>query len=391
MNHRLGLIGLLLSFFICFNAQAEDVKEWNFLVFINGVNNLDQFGKMNINQMEEVGSNDKMNILVQWGSLANPNVQRLRVEKDNDKSRVTSPILQNLGGADMGDWRELVRFVEWSNQNFPAKRTFVVVWNHGSGWRFMQNGVGVKDISHDDRTGHVITTEQLGLAMRTAAASIGKKIDIYASDACLMGMVEVADEMSTAVNYFVGSQDLEPGEGWPYAHFLRKWAPNADTMSPSQVAKLISKEFLAAYSGGVYGNQDVTMAAYDLTKIGNYKRAVKAFAGELAAMSNDDLAKVKKAASSSKSFYFSDYRDILDFANLVRSSKVQVDSFNALVSAHQEFVIANDQNQDSRTWGVSVWLPNTPNSFGSYWERYKGLSFQKSTDWGSFVKRMLNK
>ena len=66
----------------------------------------------------------------------------------------------------------------------------------------------IKDISFDDRTGHSIKTEELGQAMQEIASRLGHKVDIYASDACLMGMVEVADQMKASVDYFIGSQDF---------------------------------------------------------------------------------------------------------------------------------------------------------------------------------------
>ncbi|HWU42127.1 MAG TPA: clostripain-related cysteine peptidase, partial [Bdellovibrio sp.] len=139
MNHLSRVLLCLFLFLGATSQAAEPMKEWNFLVFINGVNNLDSYGAQNINQMETVGSTDKMNILVQWGSWANPNVTRLLVQKDDDTSKVTSPVVQSLGGTDMGDWKELVRFVEWANQNYPAKHYFIVVWDHGNGWHLTAN------------------------------------------------------------------------------------------------------------------------------------------------------------------------------------------------------------------------------------------------------------
>ena len=167
MNH-LSRVFISLLIVLCGAGHvhaAEKMKEWNFLVFINGKNSLDSFGPMNINQMEQVGSNDNMNIIVEWGSTRNPGVKRLLVQKDNNTSDVTSPVVQNLGNVDMGDYKELVRFVDWANQNYPAKKYFIVVWNHGNGWHFTganNNGAPtIQDISYDDQTGNKITTEQL--------------------------------------------------------------------------------------------------------------------------------------------------------------------------------------------------------------------------------------
>ena len=110
------------------NAGTEQqIKDWTFLVFINGHNNLDSFGAMNIKQMEEVGSNDKMNIVVQWASLSNGNTKRLYVQKSTNPNAVTSPVVQDMAPVDMGDYNELVKFVEWGAKNYPAKHYFVAV------------------------------------------------------------------------------------------------------------------------------------------------------------------------------------------------------------------------------------------------------------------------
>jgi hypothetical protein len=144
--------------------QAKAQKEWTFLLFLNGNNNLDYFGAYNINQMEEVGSNENLNMVVQWASIGKRTTKRLLVTKDNDTKNVTSKTIEDLGNIDMGDYKQLVNFIEWGAKNFPAKHYMVAVWNHGNGWQILNLGAGAitRDISYDDNTGNKITTEELG-------------------------------------------------------------------------------------------------------------------------------------------------------------------------------------------------------------------------------------
>ncbi|HEX7675265.1 MAG TPA: clostripain-related cysteine peptidase [Bdellovibrio sp.] len=388
------LVCLLLMLGTSFAHAAAEVKEWNFLVFLNGINSLDSFGSQNINQMEEIGSNNKMNILVEWGSEASTNVSRLLIKKDNDTTKVTSPVVQNLGAADMGDYKELIRFVDWANQNYPAKHYFIVVWDHGNGWHFTSSdntATHIQDISWDDHSGNNMTTEQLALAMAESAKIIGHKVDIYASDACMMGMVEVASEMQDSVNYFVGSQDVEPGAGWPYNVFLGKWASQIDSLSPAQVATLLSKEYTAAYNGGIYGKRPVTMAAYDLSQIGTYEAAFKQLATQLNSLSAADITKAQTAAGNTKYFTNWDYRDAVDFLAQLEKGGVKASSFSTLRSAQNKFVMSNDQTQDKNTYGVSVWIPTDSSDYDPYSSRYEGLRFNKDTGWGSFVQKLIKK
>ena len=74
-----------------------------------------------------------------------------------------------------------------------------------------------------------------------------------------MQMNEVGGEFNGSVDYMVGSQDLEPGEGWPYAPFIKQWVANP-TMTPAEVSVWLSR--------GVYGNKpDTTFSAVNLQKL----------------------------------------------------------------------------------------------------------------------------
>ncbi|HEY8280004.1 MAG TPA: hypothetical protein VIH99_10285, partial [Bdellovibrionota bacterium] len=107
------LLSSILALFLAASPSRAAEKEWTFLLFLNGNNNLDSYGALNINQMEEVGSSDQVNLVVQWASLANHGTKRLYVQKDNDTRRVTSPVVQDMGNADMGDVRVLEDFIRW--------------------------------------------------------------------------------------------------------------------------------------------------------------------------------------------------------------------------------------------------------------------------------------
>ena len=140
---RINLAALVLSLSLSLvsfslSARADDpnpqqgVKEWTMLVYLNGHNNLDSFGAININQMEQVGSTKDLNIVVQWASSQGGSTKRLLVKKDNDTNTVTSPVVQDMGKVDMGDWHNVVEFVKWAHVKYPAKHYFLDIWDHGS-------------------------------------------------------------------------------------------------------------------------------------------------------------------------------------------------------------------------------------------------------------------
>jgi hypothetical protein len=377
------------------NAHAENAaqqKEWTFLVYINGHNNLDDFGAQNIKGMEKVGSTDKLNIVVQWASLQNPDTRRLLIQRDrSDSQGVTSPVVQSLPRVDMGDYHSLIDFVKWGVENYPAKHYFVAVWNHGNGWHLQSTGAfHPTDISWDDDSGNHITTEQLGVAMTESAKIIGHKVDVYGSDACLMAMAEVAGEMKDSVSVFVGSQETEPGDGWPYATFLADWAKKP-TMTPQQVGATLSRDYTNAYDGGIYGNEDVTFSAFDMSHYDSLVAAVKTLAVELKGLNAGQLSSVKRAAGGAQAFYNSDYKDLYDFVSGVEKQNVELkaQTLSDVKKAVKDFVVAVDSTSGySNAHGLSVWLPTYSYIFNQYQNRYHGLSFDKSTGWSQFLEKI---
>jgi hypothetical protein len=375
-------------------ADSKQKKPWTFLVYLNAFNNLDRFGFSDLNEMEQIGSTEKVNVVVQWASYSQRDVRRLLVQKDADPRTVTSPVLQNLGKIDMGDYRTLEEFVRWGKETYPAEQYFVAVWNHGSGWhRTRMNGdvVGPRDISWDDFSDNSITTEQLGLAMNNIKEILGQKVDIYGSDACLMSMAEVAGEMKNAVNVSVGSQHLEPGDGWPYHFLLKEWNEK-EKATERDVAEILVKSYLKFYPD----DTEITLSAFDLrnydqlaTSMRNLKNTIQ---GAPAAL----RAKLLRAAQASIDFYDSDYRDISDFANEVQKATTEVEfnrtTLNEVKAAVGQFVFANAVSDDqAKAKGVSFWLPVYSSTYNSYADRYKGLVFNQDTDWATAAQTIVTK
>lgn len=371
-----------------FDNKAQ--KEWTFLLFLNGHNNLDSFGEYNINQMEEVGSTDQLNMVVQWASLENGQTRRLLVQKDNDKNTVTSPAVESLAPVDMGDYKQLIEFIRWGVQNYPAKKYMIAVWNHGNGWYRLNQGQTPRDISYDDLTGNQITTEQLGLAMAEAAKIIGHKVDIYGSDACLMAMGEVAAEMKNSVSYMVASQEVEPGYGWPYSTWMRKWAANK-TATAAEVSVYLTTEYLNAYNGGIYGKRDVTFSAMDISKLDGLLQSVNKLNSSLVNLNAAEMKAVKSAAHSVQYFTYDDYRDLGQFSAKLANANVSINSsvFAEVKNSIEQVVVANGGTGTYKNVsGISVWLPVSVADLNSHQNRYSKLSFNQSTQWLNFLQRL---
>ena len=110
----LGLAGHSGSFARA--AQAPE-KEWTLMVFLNGDNNLDSFGAADMIEMQAVGSNDNMNIVVLRDTSDEKVSSKIYyIEKGGMK------VVKDFGSnIDMGNWRNLVEFFKFAKDQYPAR------------------------------------------------------------------------------------------------------------------------------------------------------------------------------------------------------------------------------------------------------------------------------
>lgn len=379
-------IGLSVS---AFAKEKRAPKEWAFLIFLNGHNNLAEFGDLNLNQLEKIGSTPEIDVLVQWAKLGFDNTYRLRVEKDNDETKVTSPLLQTLPRTDMGDYRELVEFVRWAHENYPAKRYFVSFWDHGSGWHLDRDKKPTRGVSHDDYSGNYISTEQMGIAMREIAAIIGHKVDIVGADACLMAMVEVGSEMADSAMHFVASEELEPGLGWPYDDFLEKWATN-----PYGTNAEITRYLVETYYAYLSPTEEITLSAFDLTEMPRLWSAMRLVSDAVLRLPEQELIKLKKGTESALQFYYRDYVDMGDWFKKAAASQGLLLEPKLLAEVKETIATMVTANKASPTYaaaqGMAFWVPPTKEVYDEYAAAYAALRFDRETGWGEAVARLLD-
>lgn len=396
----------LSSFSILFTAftasqstHAAQTKDWTVLVYINGNNNLDPYGATNIKQMETVGSTDKINVVVQWASYSAHDVKRLYVQKSNDPNNVTSPVVQDLGpNVDMGDWNTFAQFIQWGVQNYPANHYLVDMWDHGSGWHSITSEVvgghhfKPMDVSWDDYSGNSITTVQLGQALAAGAQAMGHKIDIYANDACMMAMAEVAGEVKDSVAFYGGSEEVEPGAGWPYDQILGRWV-STNASDPRDVATILTQEYTKSYQDGSNGSSEVTYSAFDLSKIDSLYAAISTLGATFQGLDATTKGNIVTAMGNAQKFTDGDYGDLSDF--LAKMNETQTlggaaqGAAQAVNTALNSFVVAHaETEQYANAHGVSIWLP-TSDTFSQYSSLYSTLKFEAATHWGETLQSLL--
>jgi len=367
-----GLEGITVPPATVTAVKAPAMAEWTVMVFVNGKNDLASFGKADLNEMEEAGSTSRVNVVAELG-VFKEGVKRYFVTRDEDPSRITSPVVKDLGSPDMGSWEELADFSLWARENYPARRYMLIVWNHGSGW--VTDKPPSKGISYDDETGNHISTPELRKAMEKAG-----KIDILAMDACLMQMMEVAYEVKDLAGLIVASEETEPGEGYPYGEML-KTIDSLAARTSEKVARGMVKDYGDFYSKT---SRRATQSAVRTAALPGLAVLLDSWAE--AALSFPAKDKLRKAGNGAAFYAIDEYKDLPDFmtkAALESGDPVLAERGRAIAAYISKNVVAANYSSAAMpagSNGLSIYVPRSPTS-----PRYKALRFAADTRWDEFV------
>jgi hypothetical protein len=292
-------------------------KDWAVLVYMAADNDLTPYAYWDLYEMEAGyqgtravgGSTINTDLIVQLDTAGIRGVRRLHVfqtpEAYDDRLRkadfdtwteesIRSPIVALLPEMAEAESSKLQKFLEWGMREYPADHYMVIVWGHGQGWapspapreparsRFLREsdvslGPALAPVSPgpwaqpsspfaERRFGGLAFNNSQGtyLDIPTLRATLkrvsqrmlgGRPIDVYASDACLMQMVEVATEMSDTARFIVGSTQVQNFLGLPYRRLMfelntgRFAGERAETGSDDEaylLARMIPKVFKAS-------------------------------------------------------------------------------------------------------------------------------------------------
>ena len=156
--------------------------------------------------------------------------------------------------------QNVVDFVDFAYENYPADLYDIVFWDHGGGPIL---GYGLDENS---LTGAPMKVTALTKALaETKLVTSGKRFDLIGFDACLMGSAEVAKAMSPYGDYMVASEEVEPGDGWNYS-FLNDLGEERKAKNTEELGRSIVDNYASYYENYSY-DVDTSLALIDLKKI----------------------------------------------------------------------------------------------------------------------------
>lgn len=357
---------------MCFSGVAISVvegKEWTILIYLDGDNNLDSAGVDDMEEMEEIGSNDYIDIVVLF-DRASSGAKLWHVMPGS------SVEIQNLGEVNMGDPQTLINFVSTAVELFPAKRYLLDLWDHGSGWSDKDDPRPNKGVCWDDSNGgDYLDNDELDSAMTQIFSIIGKKVDIIGFDACLMQCIEIGHYLADSADYMVGSEQTEPWDGWEYNDFLDDLAADPQ-MTPEELGTAI----VDAYYNESSANS--TLSIIDLTMMNEVVTQVNSFASTLTNCSCN--SQLNTLADNTRKFS-GIYKDFYNFCDKVATSSLPTDVKNAATAMKgvlDNFIVYS-ASYYANAYGVTIYYP-TPSGYD---DSYDDLPWADATTWDDFVKQ----
>ncbi|HAZ63306.1 MAG TPA: hypothetical protein DCZ72_06820 [Armatimonadetes bacterium] len=358
-------------------GAAQTAAEWTVLVYLNGEstvvadNNYEDASIRIFNELEQVGSSNKVNVVAQWDRglgddelttnfAGDPNqawtgTRRYLVIADPSQAgadpdaltpaqlRIASPALVDLGEVDMSLESSLSEFIAWSVSRFPARHYALVLSGPGEGWQ--------AGLLTDPDPGTVLT----GLAPRALTtaltklktARMGTALEALLMDTGSSATLELANQAVELADTYLGVfPDRQANGGLDYEALLRTLSADLPLGQPATEAWLIkvAGAYLAKYPAGstAYGGEQ-SVGAGVLRTAG--LPALVTSADELAAAITSDLRStaaglfrvLSQVQRGRPGEYSQQYVDLEHFARLCATEFADVPS---IVAAAQAVVAA---------------------------------------------------
>ncbi len=365
---------------------------WTVLVYLDGDNNLESDALDDLREMARVGSSDELKIVVQLDRISSSEAwddtsagdwegtRRFLVERDMEPTAEAA--LEDMGELNMGAQEVLADFVEWGVRSYPAERYALVIWDHGASWL---------GIASDDTDEDTLSLPELSAALATARERSGYgSLDLIGFDACLMAQLDVFTAVEPYGQVVVASAELEPNQGWAWDAWLGALAadPGQDAYA---IAPVIVESYINSYEGT--GADDVTLSAFDLTKVGAMSEGLDALAGAMLADTAGSYGSIAQARSfasiyaptSAEEFNAVDLGHFLALLPEQGARGGVAEAAASLERALGQARIANGAGvYHSDSSGISIYFPQIEELYLDEYER--GSPLPRLTRWGDFLQ-----
>lgn len=167
-----------------------------------------------------------------WHShdIADNKIQRYLVKAHELK------LIEETDNAPMGSPDTFLDFIRWSERNYPADRTILVMWDHG--------GDATEGVCYDENFDFKgLKQSELSALMADSKDGVRanqSKMDMVIFDTCFMGNLETVAMMKDYFHYMLASEVIMPGGGLNYSVIAEEFPKNDD----ESFGKLVCDTFM---------------------------------------------------------------------------------------------------------------------------------------------------
>jgi hypothetical protein len=429
---RVLTLGLLLTPFGAegfLDIHAEPTPPTvTILCYMNGDNDLSNEVLYALDMMEMVGSSDRVNVIAlvdghpQWlgpYDAAWSRTRLLHLQADPRIGRITSPVLEEWGEANMGAPQTLERFLRTGMAAFPAEQVYFYMFAHSQGVLDTRDYGSVQSaksgsLSRDDTSGEKMPLDDFHQALKRGLN--GRRLELMVFFSCLANMVEVDYAMSDVTRYLVGSQDeirlLNEPPGQYQIRGLRFEQLIAGLKStPEADIRELGRTLVDTHVDGY--NQDVrlpsgdgvgqtcrfsgSMAMVDAAAMPQLVSALDLLAQQLIRYAEEEsvvqaMGAAWSATQPFASFMKMEYYDLSGFVGhlraAVRQPELEITCDRVLDLLANHVIVYSRHTSDCAATGISIYLshPLVPdNIFQTHQRLYQANRYSRDTQWDEMI------
>lgn len=329
-------------------GNGEDIV--TLMIYMIGTDLESKSGMATADLQEMLNANitDQVNIIVETGGtktwkndvISNKTNQRYQIKEEG-----LLLLEDNLGKQSMVNPDTLTDFIQYCEEEFPADRYQLIMWDHGGG---SLAGFGYDELFPGDH----MTLDEIQEALNAGNVNF----DFVGFDACLMGTLETALVLEPFSDYMLASEELEPGIGWYYTDWISELSNNT-SIETRELGKLIIDDYISEVEKRTPKSQ-ATLSLVDLAELkAEVPKALIDFSkstNEL--IESEQYRTVATARAGAKEFSKAqniNQIDLIDFASRMGTEDAQL-----LVEVLESAIKYNRTSQNiNNANGLSIYFP----------------------------------
>ena len=368
------------------NESTAMNAQWTAMYYLCGDNKLSAFQEQVLQQIQSVGSTNEVQIAVlidlnQEGDTCLYYLEGNQLSQQNWEEESA-----------MDDPETLKDFIKIVINDLPAEQFYLQLSsNKGSGWQ---------GVCYDQRgDGTMITMTELSDLLSDVTNQGNQKIDVIAIETCLGGNLELAYQLKSYCNYYVGYADCGMAGAWPFQQSISALVDNP-FMQPSSYASTIVDYFIPQ---NVPQYKLITaMGAMDLNALAQVTSSIDALGQYLINNIESYQSSIHSILDEIRIYGemwdIDYYIDLVQFLNIMPYIDQEGENLkDQILSSIPSFVINKKHLETDDCEGFNFYFPRSTSDFnhalryenGVLPANYEQTLFSIDTSWDDFLKVFL--